>query len=76
MKTRREQLKKGLEETALFKRAQDTQRRLEEQLTEVRAQLMTRLGLVSRSELEKLSTKLEELARKLREIAEQKPTQQ
>jgi hypothetical protein len=72
---RREQLQKGLEETALFKRAQETQRRFEEQLSEVRAQLMTRLGLVSRSELEKLSTKLEELAHRLRELAEQKPTQ-
>ena len=70
---RREQLQKGLEETALFKRAQETQKRFEEQLAEVRAQLMTRLGLVSRSELESLSVKLEELAAKLREIAEQRP---
>ena len=72
---RREQLQKGIEETAFFKRAQETQKRFEEQLVEVRSHLMTRLGLVSRSELEKLSTKLEELAHKLREIAEQKPLQ-
>jgi hypothetical protein len=72
LENRREQLQKSLEDTAFFRRAQETQRRFEEQLAEVRSDLMTRLGLVSRSELEKLSLKLEELARKLREIAEHK----
>ena len=69
---RREQLQKALEETAFFRRAQESQHRFEEQLADVRTLLMTRLGLVSRSELEKLSAKLEELARQLREVAAQK----
>jgi poly(hydroxyalkanoate) granule associated protein phasin len=73
---RREQLQKGFEDTAFFRRAQQTQRRFEEQFAEARSQWMARLGLVSRSELEKLSSRLEELARKLRELAEHEPPRQ
>jgi len=65
---RREQLQKSLEETALFRRAQDTQRRIVEQLAEVHGQVLTRLGLAPRTELEKLSAKLEDLAKQLREL--------
>jgi hypothetical protein len=68
---RREQLQKSFEETALFRRAQEAQQRVAEQLADVRGQLLARLGLVSRSELEKLSTRLEDLAKHLRELAEQ-----
>jgi hypothetical protein len=72
LENRREQLTKTLEETPIFRHVQDTVRRIEEQVTEARGQFLTRLGLVSKSELERLSTKLEELAQRLREIADQK----
>jgi hypothetical protein len=70
---RREQLQKAIEDTTLFRRAHETQKRFEEQLAETRSQLLAMLGLVSRSDLEKLSARLEELAKRMRELAEQKP---
>lgn len=70
---RREQLQRSLEDVDLYRRAQEAGRRIEQQLGEVRGQVLDRLGLVSKSEVEQLSTRLEELARKLRDLAEQRP---
>jgi hypothetical protein len=56
----------------LYERARELQQRIETQLIDTRSQLLARLGLVSRRELERLSERLEELARRLRELAEQK----
>jgi len=72
LENRREQLQKSLEEAPIFRHVQETARRIEEQLAEVRSQVLTRLGLVSKSELEKLSTKLEELAQRLGELGEKR----
>jgi len=71
---RREQLQRSLEDTDLYRRAQDAGRQLEQQLGEVRGQVLNRLGLVSKSEVERLESRLEEIAGRLRELGQ--PPQQ
>lgn len=70
VENRREQLQRSLEDQDLYRRAQEAGRRIEQQLGEVRTQVLDRLGLVSKNEVAQLSTRLEELARKLREQGE------
>ena len=65
-------LQTRLRKSPLYRRAKQIREEVEEQVERSRSQVYSLIGLVSRSELEKIDRKLNTLSRKLNELVKEK----